>query len=383
MSAPSPPPLSASCAKQPDLDQEGLEEEQTRFLIPDSQIESTGIFIDERISNIEDRMTTAPSLTLRFRHTEIETSILLDEMAMTRSPTRSNRVGKAPRQSLREEREGKRTLLKKVADETMKKIPSILQGNFARGPPFGYKVGDKTAPPLDPTNYFPNFKNTQVKVVNSDTLDAALALHNARDILESQDGKEILVLSFANAYRPGGGWKNGAMAQEEAICYRSTLSATLPRRFYPLSKRECIYSPCVTVFRENVERGHSFMWADKPDLLPMVAVVTMAATNKPAVDKSVTPFRYKHDSERMLTEDNMRMILRVAGDNYHRRLVLGAIGCGVFGHPSQQVAECWKKVLQEEEFKGWFETILFAVLDRSDNSHTFRAFKDTLHNLKI
>lgn len=128
-------------------------------------------------------------------------------------------------------------------------------------------------------------------------MDAALALHNAHDIHESKDLGKILVLSFANARKHGGGWQNGAMDQEGAICYRSTLAATLHEKFYPMARDACIYSSGAIIFRWNFERGHSFMWVVKLELLPIVAVVTMAATERPKVDKPVMPFKYKQDSE--------------------------------------------------------------------------------------
>lgn len=291
---------------------------------------------------------------------------------------------KAPIKSPSQLRDDRRALLRKVAEETLNKMHGIVQGTSIHGTPHSLLVTGKLAPPLQRSkSYYPNFKKTEVKVVNSDTLDAALALHYAHDILESNDMQQILVLNFANAKRPGGGWRNGAMAQEEAICYRSTLAATLKKDFYPMADDACIYSPGVVIFRENFERGHSFMWTEKPELLPIVAAVSMAATEKSKVDKSAMPFRYKQDSERTLMEEKMRMVLRVAGDNYHRRLVLGAIGCGVFAHPVHEVANCWKRVLQENEFKGWFEMVLFAVLDSSDDLETFRVFKKTLHNLNL
>lgn len=290
----------------------------------------------------------------------------------------------APIKTASQQREERRPLLRKVAKETLEKMPDILRGTTMRGSPFSFLVTKELAPPLQRSkSHYPDLKETQVKVVNSDTLDAALALHYAHDIFESNDLQEILVLNFANATKPGGGWENGAMAQEEAICYRSTLAATLKKKFYPMADDACIYSPGVVIFREDFERGHSFMWTEKPELLPIVAVISMAATEKPGVDKSVQPFRYKQSSQRTLMEDKMRMILRVAGDTFHRRLVLGAIGCGVFLHPVQEVADCWKRVLQEEEFKGWFEMVLFAVLDTSDNTETFRIFKNTLHGLEM
>lgn len=115
----------------------------------------------------------------------------------------------------------------------------------------------------------------------------------------------------------------------------------------------------------------------------MVAVVTMAATENPAIDDSVNPPKYEDDAQRLVMEDNMRTILRLAGNHYHRRLVLGAIGCGVFKHPTKEVANCWKTVLQEEEFKGWFEMIVFAVLDWSADLKPFRPCRETLHDIQI
>ncbi|KAJ5133647.1 hypothetical protein N7526_005012 [Penicillium atrosanguineum] len=79
-------------------------------------------------------------------------------------------------------------------------------------------------------------------------------------------------------------------------------------------------------------------------------------------------------------KDKMRVVLRCAADNHHRKLVLGALGCGVFAHPAQEVTDCWKVVLQEKEFRGWFEYIVFAVLDTGEN---YTIFWNTLHDLTV
>jgi uncharacterized protein (TIGR02452 family) len=57
-------------------------------------------------------------------------------------------------------------------------------------------------------------------------------------------------------------------------------------------------------------------------------------------------------------------------------LVLGAIGCGAFRNPPQEVADCWLEVLSEAEFAGgWFKEIHFAVFDRR-NEGNFEIFRD-------
>jgi uncharacterized protein (TIGR02452 family) len=64
----------------------------------------------------------------------------------------------------------------------------------------------------------------------------------------------------------------------------------------------------------------------------------------------------------------MRLSLRIAATQGHRRFVLGALGCGAFGNPTNEVAICWKEVLTEPEFRdGWWEELVFAVLDKGSD----------------
>ncbi|KJJ29844.1 hypothetical protein AFLA70_10g006250 [Aspergillus flavus AF70] len=272
----------------------------------------------------------------------------------------------------------RRAVLSLTAKETKALLPQIL-AVVPHAPPTGIRCSRDTMPVLD-SKYSPNL-NTQVVVVNGDAFNIAISLTSPTDT------KSVCVLNLASDKSAGGGWLRGALAQEEELCYRSSLSFTLKLRYYPLRNHDAIYSPTVIVFRENFTDGHRLMDLQRPESLPIVSVVSMAALRRPDVDRSTQPPRYKHIADRALTKDKMRVILRVAAYNKHRKLVLGAFGCGAFDNPKEEVANCWAEVLQEPEFQGWWENIVFAVLentgDLAKSKGNFNVFHNRLHGLRV
>ena len=104
----------------------------------------------------------------------------------------------------------------------------------------------------------PSFKSESSNIaVTEDT-----TFHCAQSCLH--EGGKIAVLNFANAYTPGGGVENGAMAQEECLCRSSNLyaSLTIPyliKNYYKWNSKNTgnmgsdavIWSPGVTVFKSD------------------------------------------------------------------------------------------------------------------------------------
>jgi uncharacterized protein (TIGR02452 family) len=72
---------------------------------------------------------------------------------------------------------------------------------------------------------------------------------------------------------------------------------------------------------------------------------------------------YSFDAEQDLMKEKMRTILRIAANWGHRDICLGAFGVGpVFRNPAKETAKMWKQLLfDDEEFKGAFENIVFAI----------------------
>lgn len=246
-----------------------------------------------------------------------------------------------------------------IALETKSLLPALLK-KTPHAPPDG-TLYDPSA--LLPLTLFPhrcpNLPPSLIRVINADSLDTALGLPTS-----TIDHKPVLVLNMANAEHGGGGWLRGALAQEEAMCYRSSLSFTLKRRFYPMKDEEGIYSPSVVIFRENIADGHRLLDLSQPDKLEVVSVVSVAAIRDPeTVFKENGEEVYNRWKDKLLMKKKMRVCLRIAAREAHRRLVLGALGCGAFGNPRGEVVKCWKEVLGESEWEGWWESVMFAVLE--------------------
>jgi len=268
--------------------------------------------------------------------------------------------------------------LEEIARDMMKYLPGLLLTRPDAEPRgYLYKKGD--APKLDPRNS-PSISPTAIRVINSDTIDAAIDLMGA-----SPAPKRVCILNMANANSAGGGWKNGALAQEEALFYRTSLSATLKQRYYPLPDEGGMYSPRVLVVRESMKNGHGFMNLEEPKYLPMISVVSVAAVCRPdtKIDAGGRQ-RYASGADARLMTEKMRVILRMAVKNGHRQLILGALGCGAFGNPNEEVAKMWRAVLTEPEFRGgWWQDVVFAVMDDGRSNGNFQVFSHYLARTKV
>jgi uncharacterized protein (TIGR02452 family) len=108
-----------------------------------------------------------------------------------------------------------------------------------------------------------------------------------------------------------------------------------------------------------------------------IAVITNAALNlRGRHSMRLTPDGHMPDEAKDITRNKIRAILRVGLIKGHDSLVLGAFGCGAFCNPPQEMAQLFKEVLEESEFKDRYRLILFAILsDHNDKSSNFQAFE--------
>lgn len=194
-----------------------------------------------------------------------------------------------------------------------------------------------------------------------------------------EEGKEkIGVLNFASAKNPGGGFINGAMAQEESLAASSTLYRTLTvhEEYYRENRAQrsmmytnyAIYSPDVVFFRDG-----RFQLVEKPF---KASVLTLPAVNMGQV---LLKGEDSAEAERVMRR-RMKLALAIFARQGARNLVLGAYGCGVFRNDPKKIAAWWKELLEDEGMGQYFDFIFHAVLDQSKNRECISAFESILKN---
>ena len=204
----------------------------------------------------------------------------------------------------------------------------------------------------------------EILVWNCSTVEAILRLHAQK--------KEAAVLNFASAKNPGGGFINGANAQEESLAVSGGLYRTLTvHEEYYRKNREyksmmytnhAIYSPNVVFFRDE-----HFRLMEEP--------VTASVLTIPAVNMGQVRLKGEdEETARHVMYRRMRLVLSIFAEKGAKNLVLGAYGCGVFRNDPVQIALWWKELLAGG-LGAYFESIFHAVLDHSKNQDCIMAFR--------
>jgi uncharacterized protein (TIGR02452 family) len=207
----------------------------------------------------------------------------------------------------------------------------------------------------------PGSKQTNIEVKNETTLSAATRL--------IASGYKPAALNFAAATHPGGGFLNGARAQEEYLARSSGLYACLVNnpmygfhreRHDPLYSDYVIYSPDVPVFRAD-----DGVLLDEPYA---VSIITSPAVNA------------KHGQQERQSEilpamcSRILKVLSVGLLHGHDSIVLGAWGCGAFGNDPLEIAKLFHRAL-EQNFKGAYERVGFAIVDWSPEQRFIAPFQ--------
>lgn len=211
----------------------------------------------------------------------------------------------------------------------------------------------------------------------------------ARELYQRDNSNIPYIVSFANKgvheNRRGGGVKEGTSAQEEDIWRETTTGFTLDdslkgtgyansAELQDLAQQDLydgggipdtggLYCPAY-IIRKGRADGYEPLTTPVP-----IAVGTVAAIkHRPAVT-ALNAAQIDSMKKRIYTQ------LKMAADNGHRRVIMGAFGCGAFGNPPDLIARLTKEVI-DQKFPGKFDEIHFAILSDHSGRDNFTPFAD-------
>ncbi|KAG1824416.1 uncharacterized protein BJ212DRAFT_1566252 [Suillus subaureus] len=214
---------------------------------------------------------------------------------------------------------------------------------------------------------------SEVSILEISTLDGARLLFNTLSSRSTSFGR-IAILNFASATRPGGGFLNGAQAQEESIARSSTLYPSLmtdsAQRFYRLHTRDrnrgfyhhaMVYTPSVVILKDDAGNWTSPFEVD---------VLTSAAVN--AGDSELAEIEKPIES---VMKERMARILFLFEQQGAKNIVLGSFGTGVFQNDVKVVAKIWAELLTVKgaRYRHSFDRVVFAILGKD----TFTTFEQS------
>ncbi|WP_085830125.1 TIGR02452 family protein [Collinsella vaginalis] len=195
---------------------------------------------------------------------------------------------------------------------------------------------------------------------------SVVAQDSVTAILERGRGRaqfcDLAVLDFASFVSPGGGYDRGAWAQEEALCGESFLYnvLTTQRSWYGENRRrnincELYRNRALAVPAVRFSRDKVHAYAD---------VIVAAAPNARRAREE-----YRVDDAALITalNERIRLVLAIADDLGHEKLILGAFGCGVFGWDAQLVAEAFRAELARGTHVA--TEVIFAIPRTSYEEH--------------
>ncbi|MCD8300572.1 MAG: TIGR02452 family protein [Clostridiales bacterium] len=212
---------------------------------------------------------------------------------------------------------------------------------------------------------------------NIDTLALARKSYEAL-IREDDPDPKILILNMASATQPGGRTRQGAGAQEEDLCRRTSLLLSLEsdeaKKYYDYNNARkthmgsdaVMISPKVEVIKDS-----------SGELLAEPFPISVMSCAAPMVRFGLEGMS-QQEYEEMYVKRIEGMLLAAASQGY-RHLILGAFGCGVFGNDAAVVSDLFDRAIHDFRYAGegssrLFDSIDFAVLCRPEKDYNYREF---------
>jgi hypothetical protein len=201
-------------------------------------------------------------------------------------------------------------------------------------------------------------------------------------------GQCFAVLNMANAFVPGGGYVEGASAQEENIFRRSSCHFSITPDDYHAARD--LYYPRMTRLLQG-ETGLVYLDRQQPRVCIRGAEDAAKADLGYAwlADEAIFPFFELRAAAQDLRngrafdaeEARRRIVAQFNTLQRHkvRHVVLGAFGCGAFANPPDAIARIYREELASRLMH--FDCIAFAIRASTPGRDNFRVFAETMHSM--
>lgn len=200
----------------------------------------------------------------------------------------------------------------------------------------------------DPSQPNGEFESTEIEIINGDTL-----------VVAEQYAKEennLLILNMASATYPGGGVEIGSMAQEEELFRRTNYFKTLIKNdFYPIKRPDVILSPQIWIVKDENYNDLEEPWS--------ASFITASMPKRPNLSEDGKYLKKDY----MIAKRTIEHVFKIAFEHDYEVLILGAIGCGAYKNPQEQVIEIFNEML--EKYDGCFKKIIFAIYSKNDDNY--------------
>ena len=217
-----------------------------------------------------------------------------------------------------------------------------------------------------------------IEVRNEGTVDAIFRMAG-----QETRRPELGVLNFASAKNPGGGFLNGAVAQEECLAFCSNLYLTQTSgqgpKYYEINRAfpDPTYTDTMLISDVAFFRDSRYALSQHRVLCP---VLTAPAVNMGVVRNGKGPLHSLLTMNRVpaakeIMKGRMRKILALFAHWNCTQLILGAYGCGVFRNDPEDVARFWQELLAGEGWGRLFSRITFSILERPEKERNILPFR--------
>eukprot|EP00933_Yihiella_yeosuensis_P015418 TRINITY_DN13459_c0_g1_i1.p1 TRINITY_DN13459_c0_g1~~TRINITY_DN13459_c0_g1_i1.p1 ORF type:complete len:297 (-),score=59.21 TRINITY_DN13459_c0_g1_i1:168-1058(-) len=229
----------------------------------------------------------------------------------------------------------------------------------------------------------PGGKGPVISFSKMDTIEALMKFGRER-------GRSVCALNYANGKDVGGGYKNGATAQEEDLCrcmptlYSSLFNAS-KEGLYPFGPPTCtskdkpekycdvLYTLGLTIARAGPEDGYRIL---KKEEQIEASLVAAAAPN--------IKFSKDVNDEELIYQTIQTIFIspQIAQEGVNT-LILGAWGCGAFGGDPVQIAGLFIKAMLQDNLGQPYKEIHFAIPETTPDDVNYDTFRKVFDAHKI